>query len=677
MKLLGKYIRPLILAGAFSLLGSAAPSLHGASAIFGGGPFYSGGISVINTLRASGFTTVILWSLHIDSTSGNLILNDHLVVANGAYVGNSAWPAQLATLKTAPTSVNRIEVSVGAWGVNDFQSIQSLMNSQGTNTTSILYRNFLALKNATGAMAVDFDDETLYDVATTVKFGQMLSSIGYKVTLCPYLNGSFWQTVYNQLGNLVDAVYLQCYAGGAGNNPSSWNAYFGGLRVSPGLWCSNGSGCSSGDNPAAVAVQMAAWKASASIPGGFMWLFDDMQSCASRGTPADYAYAINSAIEPLQLSPSAGFSAVAAPGGRFIPVSTPFILTNTSAASLSWSLLNTAPWLSVSAISGSLAANASTPLTVSLNAGAATNLPAGQYSATLWLTNRNTGFAWSRAFTLNTAVVNWPLLVGGFNAALLAPRTASPANPGATAFDVPNAYCFYQTGLAGSTRGLPFGGSFASLCDNTTAFQLGSYGALNGLLIGYNHASSGTLTLGTPQAFKSLAILATSANGGGVGALKLNFTDGTRSPTLYYNAQDWFNTVTNVALQGFGRLKLGSSFTIEDNGLSNPNLYQTSINLAALGLNRSIGSITFSIPANAGAQQTTAILALSGCPSLPPVPVTLSNLWTGSNLVLNWPGSGILLQSTSLSGPWTTNTSPAPVKISPSFPRMFYRLRMP
>src|SRR6266478_4263308 len=282
---------------------SAFPQRVGAaSAVFGGGPFYSGGTSVMNTLRASGFTTVILWSIHVNSTTGDLVLNDQLVASNGAYVGNAAWPGQLATLKTAPTSVNRIEVSVGSYGVNDFLSIQTLMNSQGTNTSSIFYQNFLALKNATGATVADFDDETLYDVTTTVKFGQMLSSIGYKVTLCPYTNPTFWQNVYNQLGsNIVDAVYLQCYAGGAGNNPPTWNSYFGGLKVSPGLWCLHGTGCASGDNPASVASKMLAWKSSAGIPGGFMWLYDDMQSCSSQGTPANYAYAINQAVDPLQI----------------------------------------------------------------------------------------------------------------------------------------------------------------------------------------------------------------------------------------------------------------------------------------------------------------------------------------------------------------------------------------
>ena len=288
-----KFVRYLVLAG---WLAADPGPVAAASAVFGGGPFYSGGVSVMDTLRASGFTTVVLWCIHVDSASGDLILNDQLVVANGGYVGNAAWPAQLGTLKVAPTSVNRIEVSVGSWGVNDFLSIQSLLNSQGTNSSSILYRNFQALKTATGADAIDFDDETLYDVVTTVQFGRMLSSLGYKVTLCPYTNPGFWQSVYNQLGSIVDVVYLQCYAGGTGNNPTSWNSYFPGLNVSPGLWCCNGTGCTSGDNPASVAATMRGWKTTANIPGGFMWLYDDMQSCASQGTPAAYAYAINEAV---------------------------------------------------------------------------------------------------------------------------------------------------------------------------------------------------------------------------------------------------------------------------------------------------------------------------------------------------------------------------------------------
>lgn len=261
--------------------------------IFGGGPFYSGGQARMDSLRASGFTTVILWTIHINSSNGDLVLNDQLVASNGAYVGNGAWPGQLATLKQAPTSVNRIEIAVGSWGVNDFQSAKTLMAAQGTGSGSILYRNFQALKNATGADAVQFDDETLYDVNATVQFGNMLATMGYKVTLCPYTNMGFWQNVKSQLGSKVDAVYLQCYDGGAGNDPGSWSNAMGGMRVYPGLWCIHGG---SGDSANTARTKLSNWRVSAGVAGGFIWLYDDLLSNTSGGSPADYANAIHTGL---------------------------------------------------------------------------------------------------------------------------------------------------------------------------------------------------------------------------------------------------------------------------------------------------------------------------------------------------------------------------------------------
>jgi len=297
-----------------------SPAALASSAIFGGGPFYSGGTATMNALRASGYTTVNLWTLHVYADAGgSLIYNDQLVVANGAYVGNAAWPAQLATLKTAPTSVKRIEWSVGSWGANDFLAIKTLMDTYGTNPDSLLYRNFLALKNATGADAIQFDDETQYDVTTAVRFGRMLSAIGYKVALCPYTNPTFWQSVYNQLGTgIVDAVYLQCYAGGAWNDPAGWNSYFTGTKVIPGMWCRHDGG-TAGSSASEVQAQMTSWRSSAGITGGFMWLYDDMLSLSGGDTPATYATAINMAVNPMTPPPvteiDLGFT-----GGSFAPL---------------------------------------------------------------------------------------------------------------------------------------------------------------------------------------------------------------------------------------------------------------------------------------------------------------------------------------------------------------------
>ncbi len=634
------------------------------STIFGGGPFYSGGTATMNALRSSGYTTVMLWCIHVDANNGNLIYNDVLVASNGVYVGNAAWPSQLATLKVQPTSVNRIEISVSSWGVNDFQAIQTLMNNYGTNTDSILYRNFQALKVATGADAIDYDDETLYDVATAVKFGRMLSSIGYKVTLCPYTNPTFWQNTYNQLGpSIVDAVYLQCYAGGAGNSPATWNNYFGGLKVQPGMWCKNGGGCADGNSASEVLTQMTSWRTATDMTGGFMWLYDDMLSCTAGGTAADYARAINQAVDPMLVLPSAGFTGVTAFNSLYIPTMTPFTLTNVGSTAMNWSVINTSSWLTVSSSSGSLIGNGAATVNISLNPNVATNLAPNAYSATVLFSNVTTKVSQARNFSLNTAIANWPVALTGFNAGLLASNNATAANPKATAFDIPNNYCFYQLGLSGSTRGLPLNGVFASQVDSSTAFQIGPFGVTNALLLGYNYPKFGTLTLATPQSFNSIAILASSANGGGLGTFVLNFTNGTKSQVFNFNAQDWFFNTANVAIQGFGRLKLGASLTVEDNGNANPNLYQTTINLAALGITQPISSITFSNPANAGAQQNTAIFAVSGMPdSVPLQPPTNLAAAPGSNATvrLTWTASAgatnyIIRRST------TSGSSYAPV----------------
>jgi hypothetical protein len=127
---------------------------------------------------------------------------------------------------------------------------------------------------------------------------------------------------------------------------------------------------------------------------------------------------------------------------------------------------------------------------------------------------------------LNTAVVNWPVALSGYNAAILASNTATAGTPTATAFDLPNNYCFYQQGLAGSTRGLPLSGVLGSQSDAATAFQVGPYGAADALLLGDTHAKSGTLKLSNADAYNTLAILAVSANGGGQGSFVLNFSDG-------------------------------------------------------------------------------------------------------------------------------------------------------
>ena len=111
------------------------------------------------------------------------------------------------------------------------------MNTQGVGPTSILYKDFAALKAAIPALdAIDFDDENSYNSPTTIQFGVMLGQLGYHVMPDPYVNASYWTNVVSQINTqlpgTVDGVHLQAYAGGAGNNPCvGWN--FGRFRFFP------------------------------------------------------------------------------------------------------------------------------------------------------------------------------------------------------------------------------------------------------------------------------------------------------------------------------------------------------------------------------------------------------------------------------------------------------------
>lgn len=297
--------RNLLLSAVLVCAAVVSPKASADSAIYGGGPFYNGGQVVMDDLRASGFTTVIFFGLH-PHENGDLHYNNDLIIANGVYVGDPNWPARVASLKQAPTSVNRIEFSVGGWGVGDFNNIKNLIAAQGTGPDSILYKNFQLLKQITGADAIDFDDESTYDLNSSTQFGNMLWGLGYSITLAPYTNMSYWQSLANNLRGKVDGIHLQVYDGGAGNNPATWSTALG-LTVDPGLWSKHGTGCTAGDSPSTVQTNMTNWKNTAGIVGGFIWLYDDIQACWSSGTTAQYAAAINTAVSGNN-PPTANFS---------------------------------------------------------------------------------------------------------------------------------------------------------------------------------------------------------------------------------------------------------------------------------------------------------------------------------------------------------------------------------
>src|SRR5580704_14365482 len=133
----------LLLAGTFSEVASAQTGYTG---IFGGGPFYKNPPS-ITEIESSGFTEAIVWSVEVNSV-GDLNFNGEFpLTSGGVYVGNASYPnfpADMAQLKQG--TVKRVTFSVGSSNYGDWENITALVKAQGTGPTSILYKDFQALK---------------------------------------------------------------------------------------------------------------------------------------------------------------------------------------------------------------------------------------------------------------------------------------------------------------------------------------------------------------------------------------------------------------------------------------------------------------------------------------------------------------------------------------------------
>jgi hypothetical protein len=229
-------------------------------------------------LKTSGFNTLIIFGVgvldngdikYFSNTPGS---KDVVIASNGAYVGGGALADKVRSFKTSnDTGVNRMEISMNA------QNIKKLMSSPGPGAETPVFRNFKALKTAWGLDAVNNDDEAVYDVASTVTFAKMVGRAGYKYTISPYTRTAFWNSVKSQLNEglkepnlLMDRVYLQCYDGGARNDPGSWQKSLG-MKVVPLVWVTNDSKPVQGNTVAQAKNKFAGWAQREALGGGGYW----------------------------------------------------------------------------------------------------------------------------------------------------------------------------------------------------------------------------------------------------------------------------------------------------------------------------------------------------------------------------------------------------------------------
>jgi hypothetical protein len=251
----------------------AQSEIHAVSGVYVGGHIRRQRPNTVTKLRDSGFTYVILFNVDVQS-DGTLKTDGETICQNGEYVFQKTQPhyvEDVIALKTPPTSINRLEICIGGWGNQSYVNIKNLIQQHGTGKNTMLYRNFKALLEAVpGIDAVNNDDEHGYDVATAVKFHVMMADLGLKTTLAPYTNRNFWTQLATQVNSqrpgTVDRVMIQCYDGGAGNNPSNWN--FPGIERHAGRTNYQTSMDES-------IQQMATWQKNGAATGAFVWVYND------------------------------------------------------------------------------------------------------------------------------------------------------------------------------------------------------------------------------------------------------------------------------------------------------------------------------------------------------------------------------------------------------------------
>lgn len=138
----------------------------------------------------------------------------------------------------------------------------------------------------------------------------------------------------------------------------------------------------------------------------------------------------------LAVTPSDNLLSGGPVGGPMSPSSITYILTNISSAAIDWSADKSRPWVSLSSTSGTLAAGASTQVTVSIDS-AANGLPAGVYGDTVSFVNTSTGVG-NTTRGVSLTVRNAELSVDPADAYVSIGGVGGPFYPGSKVYTVTN-----------------------------------------------------------------------------------------------------------------------------------------------------------------------------------------------------------------------------------------------
>jgi hypothetical protein len=287
----------------------------------------------LQATRSSGFNNILLWSLHVnqpipdmDIVLGDLTWNDTLLVSSRS--GKPVFdPTQKFTklanrLTTLAGTSKKIFFSIGSEPpkdrLGDFGTIKELYSTPAGQT--MLQNNFGALLDGLSMVTgFDFDVEDSFDVPSTAWLTGMLATkfkVKPAITYCPFGDKEWWEKCLESVfkssqKQLVTGFNLQCYSGGADEDPVAWASYIetnqkkNGVAtpsnfIVPGYAASNSVGDGPGICPSQFTSKLTRCKGK--VGGAFVWnsqhVFVDAAPCNGK-TPAiqDYANAISKALQ--------------------------------------------------------------------------------------------------------------------------------------------------------------------------------------------------------------------------------------------------------------------------------------------------------------------------------------------------------------------------------------------
>ncbi len=203
-------------------------------------------------------------------------------------MADASWPGNVARLKRGGP-VAQIYASFGGGdAVEDFATLQKIYEANGNSFGgTTLGQNFQALRNTFPAVGgIDMDCEDNYDRPSFVAFCRVLAGMGFGLTLCPYASEDFWTdalTAAERSGpGAVKWRNLQCYSGGAGNDPDARAQAV--ARALPGSPTGGFivAGCAADEGPSQARAQVSGYAGGAGLGGGFIWNMDDILNSGYR-----------------------------------------------------------------------------------------------------------------------------------------------------------------------------------------------------------------------------------------------------------------------------------------------------------------------------------------------------------------------------------------------------------